>query len=178
MSLRYCPRCGGPLTEANLSGHQRQCCADPECGHVFWNNPVPVLGAVVEHEGKLVLARNVAWPEGMFGLVTGFLEPGEDPAEGAVREVKEELDLDGEARELIGVYPFPQMNQVILAYHVAATGRIRLNEELAEHKSLPPEEVRYWPMSTGLAVRDWLVARGYQPERIELPASVRARLDG
>lgn len=177
MTLHYCPSCGGPLTSAVFSERTRRICADAACGYVFWNNPTPVVAAVVEHGGCVVLARNVSWPDGMFGLITGFLEPEEDPASGVVREVAEELNLTGEVRELIGAYPFQQMNQIILAYHVVAEGDIRLNEELAESKRLPPEDVRYWPVSTGWAVKHWLEARGYRPERIELPAAVRARLE-
>lgn len=173
MVLRFCPCCCGPLTEAVLAERTRQTCADPECGYVFWNNPTPVVAAVVEHEGCVVLARNVSWPQGMFGLITGFLEPHEDPANGVLREVEEELSLAGTLGKLIGAYPFKQMNQVILAYHVVAEGRIALNEELAEYKRLRPEDVRYWPVATGWAVKDWLEARGYQPEAVELPKNLR-----
>ncbi|MEQ8800370.1 MAG: NUDIX domain-containing protein [Salinisphaeraceae bacterium] len=177
MSFRYCPCCGGPLTRAELGDRPRLACPDDDCGHVFWNNPTPVVGAVVEREGRIVLARNVAWPAGMFGLITGFLEAGESPEEGVVREVKEELDLDGEVRELIGIYPFYTKNQILICYHVEAEGVIRHNEELAESLCLPPASVRYWPSSTGWAMKDWLEARGHTPERIELPEAIRVGLD-
>lgn len=177
MSFRYCPCCARPLARAELGERPRLYCPDPDCGHVFWNNPTPVVGAVVELDQRIVLARNVAWPNGMFGLVTGFLEAGESPEEGVVREVKEELDLDGAVRELIGIYPFYTKNQILICYHVEAQGRIRLNEELAEYQHLEPEAVRYWPSSTGWAMKAWLEARGHRPERIELPAAIRTGLD-
>jgi NAD+ diphosphatase len=37
-------------------------------------------------------------------------------------------------REFVEPYPFEQMNQVIIAYHVAATGTITLNEELDDFR--------------------------------------------
>lgn len=175
-SRRYCPHCAGPLEIAELSGHRRLRCADTGCGYVFWDNPVPVVAAVVEHDGALILARNAAWPPKMFGLVTGFLEPNEHPEDGVLREVKEELDLDGEVRGFVGTYPFRRMNQLVLTYHVAAGGPITLNEELAEYRRLPPEQVRYWPASTGWALKDWLEARGYEPKEVDLPPQVRAYL--
>lgn len=176
---RYCPACGAPLITAELGGQPRQCCPQPDCGHVFWDNPVPVVAAVVEHEGRLILARNVAWPRAMFGLVTGFLEKNESPAEGVVREVAEELGLTGEARDLIGLYPFRRKNQIIMAYHVVTRpGAITLNEELAEYKALAPADVRYWPSSTGWAVKDWLETRGYTPREVDLPPALRAYLTG
>ncbi|MES1943742.1 NUDIX hydrolase [Salinisphaera sp. PC39] len=173
-SRRYCPACAGPLEAAELSGHRRLRCTDPDCGYVFWDNPVPVVAAIVEHEGALILARNVAWPPKMFGLVTGFLEPREHPETGVVREVEEELGLDATLEGFVGTYPFPRMNQLVLAYHLTASGPITLNEELAEYKRLAPERVRYWPASTGWAVKDWLEARGYEPREVELPPNVRA----
>ena len=37
-------------------------------------------------------------------------------------QVKEELGLDAELVELVGVYDFARMNQIIIAYHVYAYG--------------------------------------------------------
>lgn len=153
---RYCPRCGGPLQPSELGGLPRLACADVGCGFVHWDNPVPVVAALVEHEGMIVLARNRAWPEKMFGLVTGFLERDEDPRLAVAREVQEELDLEVGRAALIGVYPFPRNHEVIIAYHVVARGVIRLNEELAEYRRIAPEKLRDWDYGTGLAVRDWL----------------------
>ena len=107
----------------------------------------------------ILLARNRAWVEGAFGLITGFLERDEDPADGVMREVKEELDLDASSAQLIGVYPFTRKNEVILAYHVLASGDIHLNEELAEYRLIAPEKLKAWDYGTGLAVRDWLAGR-------------------
>ncbi len=118
MNYKYCPTCGSPLIEAELGGRVRQCCPDTQCGHVFWDNPVPVVGAIVEHGGRIILARNVAWPKAMFGLVTGFLEKNESPELGVVREVEEELGLIGKVQELVGLYPFARMNQILMVYHV------------------------------------------------------------
>lgn len=173
---RFCPICASPLEPAELSGHRRLRCAAPDCGYIFWDNPVPVVAAVVEHDGALILARNAAWPPKMFGLVTGFLEPEEHPEDGVVREVKEELDLDAEVGGFIGLYPFRRMNQLVLAYHVTAGGPITLNEELAEYRRLPPEQARYWPASTGWALKDWLESRGYRPQEVNLPPQVREYL--
>ena len=49
---------------------------------------------------------------------------------------------------------------VIIAYHVLASGEVRLNEELAECRLIAPEKLRPWDFGTGLALRDWLRGRG------------------
>jgi NADH pyrophosphatase NudC (nudix superfamily) len=96
----------------------------------------------------------------MFGLVTGFLERGETPDEGVLREVEEELGLVGEIADFIGYYAFFQMNQLLLAFHVKATGEIALGDELEEIRRIPPEKLRPWRFGTGYAVMDWLKRRG------------------
>ena len=157
MSRRFCSACGAALEALPVAGRLRQVCS-AGCGHVEWGNPLPVVAALVEREGSMVLARNHAWAEGVFGLVTGFLEAGETPEAAVAREVKEELNLDARAVSLIGVYPFERKNEIIIAYHVQADGEVTLNEELAEFRLIPPEKLRPWDFGTGLAVRDWLAA--------------------
>lgn len=154
---KYCLLCGTPLGEREDGGFLRPAC--PNCDYVFYDNPAPVVAAVVEHAGDVILARNKEWPETWYGLITGFLERGETAEVGVLREVKEELDLDGEIVSLIGVYSFFRMNQVIVAYHVRAEGIITLGDELAEYKRVAPDALRPWPEGTGEAVRDWLAAR-------------------
>lgn len=165
-SFNFCPQCAAPLTQAVVDRESRRACS-AGCGFVHYDNPTPVVAAVVEHEGSLVLARNRAWPRTFYGLITGFLERAESPDQCVVREVKEELNLDATAPPtLIGVYPFERMNQVIIGYHVAASGVIALNEELDDYKHVPFERCRVWPQGTGLALRDWLRSRGFEPEMI------------
>lgn len=155
---RFCPRCGGALLLRDIGGSERSVCADDTCGFVFWNNPVPVVAALVEHDGAIVLANNRDWPDHLFGLITGFLERRESPEAAVLREVHEELGLAGRIESLIGLYPFEQMNQIIIAFHVRAEGSIRLGEELRAVKRVEPAKLRPWDFGTGLAVRDWLRA--------------------
>lgn len=169
--FRFCPRCATPLawvTQAE-DGGERERLRCPACAWTHWNNPTPVLAAVVEVGGQLLLARNAAWSGRMFALITGFMEAGETPQEGIAREVKEETDLDVTALSLIGVYDFQHMNQVIIAYHAQAEGEVRLSPELAEYRLFAPEQVKCWPAGTGYALADWLRSRGHTPQFIEWP---------
>ncbi len=173
-AFRFCPQCATPLEwlarEEDGGPKERLRC--PACEWTHWNNPTPVLAAVVEmvdRDGQILLARNAAWTGRMFALITGFMEAGETPQEGIAREVTEETAVQPEAVNLIGVYDFQRMNQVIIAYHVQARGEIRLSPELAEYKLFAPADVRCWPAGTGYALADWLRAKGHHPQFIELP---------
>ena len=143
------------------------------CDWTHWNNPTPVLAAIVEcsdKDGLVLLARNAAWPGRMFALITGFMEAGETPEEGIAREIKEETDLDVDSLKLVGVYDFQRMNQIIVAYHAVAHGEVTLSPELAEYRLYRPEDIKCWRAGTGYAVADWLTARGVTPQWIDLPA--------
>lgn len=170
--FRFCPWCTAALEEGYVDNEPRRFCS-ARCGFVHYDNPTPVVAAVVEHQGSVVLARNRAWPRSFYGLITGFLERGESPEQCVLREVAEELSLQGSAATLIGVYSFERMNQVIIAFHVPATGTIVLNDELDDHKHVVPEQCRVWPGGTGMALRDWLRSRGIEPELLNAPPAPR-----
>jgi NADH pyrophosphatase NudC (nudix superfamily) len=161
--MKFCPQCSHELTSAQVDGKTRLKCPSTSCDYVYWNNPTPVVAAIVELDGLVVLARNKKWAnKKMFGLVAGFLEEGETPQDGTLREVREELGLEGEIAGFVGYYSFFHMNQLILAFHVLARGEISLGAELAEAKLVHPDKLRPWPIGTGPAVRDWLEARKLQ----------------
>lgn len=142
-------------------------CTGHDCAFIQYKNPTPVVAAVIEYGDKQVLlGHNRAWPQKWFGLITGFLEKHEHPDECVIREVKEEVGLDGTIMSFIGHYTFRRMNQVILAYHIKADGDIILDDELDEVKVVPFAEVKTWPGGTGQALNDFLTNIGYEVEVI------------
>ena len=52
---------------------------------------------------------------------------------------------------MFGVYPFAQKNELIVAYHVLARGTITLGDELEAFKRVPPDRLKPWPSTRGLA---------------------------
>ncbi|MGH6625201.1 MAG: NUDIX domain-containing protein [Burkholderiaceae bacterium] len=169
--FRFCPSCATPLQfiAQMEDGGEKQRLRCPACAYTHWNNPTPVLAAVIEYRDRILLAQNAAWPGKMFALITGFMEAGETPEDGIAREVKEETNLDVSALELIGVYDFQRMNQIIIAYHAVAEGEVRLSPELVDYRLFTPETVKCWPAGTGYALADWLRSRGHEPAFIEFP---------
>ncbi len=172
--FNFCPTCATPLqliSQLEDSGpKERLRC--PACNWTHWNNPTPVLAAIIEladRDGQVLLARNAAWPGKMFALITGFMEAGESPEEGIAREVLEETSLKVDSLKLVGAYEFLRMNQVIVAYHAVARGDIVLSPELVEYRLYRPEDIKCWRAGTGYAVADWLTGRGITPQWADLP---------
>jgi NAD+ diphosphatase len=170
-AFKFCPQCATPLAwiTQNEDGGPKARLRCPACDYTHWNNPTPVLAAVIEYGGNILLARNAAWPGKMYALITGFMEAGETPQEGIAREILEETSLQTESLSLIGVYDFQRMNQIIIAYHAVCHGEVRLSPELVDYRLFAPEAVKCWPAGTGYALADWLTSRGYTPSFVEFP---------
>ena len=156
MVYKFCPRCSTALEERLLDLRPRMACPDPACGFVFWNNPTPVVGVIVEVEQGIVLAHNVNWPKGVFSIITGFLESGESPELAATRELKEELGLEATSFSFVGNFAFDQMNQLLIVFHMHASGTITLNHELDDFRIVSKDKLIGWNQSQTFQVSEWL----------------------
>ncbi|VAW96267.1 hypothetical protein MNBD_GAMMA22-1272 [hydrothermal vent metagenome] len=157
--MKYCPECKADIEIKSIDGEPRKVCSNTNCEFVFWNNPVPVVAALVELNGEYVIARNASWPEGVFSVIAGYLEAGETPEQAVIRELEEELGLSGNIQRYIGSYSFFEKNQLIIAYEVQAAGHIEINYELAQVKLLSDIELANYDFSpleiTAKIVSDW-----------------------
>ena len=122
------------------------------------------MAGLVEYEGNYVIANNAKWPKGIYSLITGYLEENETPEKAILREVSEELGLEGEIKRYIGHYSFFKKNQLILCFEVAAWGRLILNHELVDKKLLSHKELSEYdfrPLSiTEQIIQDWRALHG------------------
>lgn len=121
-AYRFCPQCGQPLALKRVGTASRLACPLSGCGFVYWNNPIPVVLGLVDLHGQVVLARNATWPPGRFSSIWGYVEANEAPADAAVREVKEEPNLEARVDRLLGCYFASGGNQIVIAYALVATG--------------------------------------------------------
>jgi ADP-ribose pyrophosphatase YjhB (NUDIX family) len=94
-------------------GDERERLVCPFCGHIAYENPKPVVGTVVVHDGRVLLCRRAIPPRrGFWTLPAGYLEMGETVEEGARREAREEtgarVTLDG----VLAIYSISHIGQV------------------------------------------------------------------
>ena len=64
-----------------------------------------VTAVVLDDDGQVLLVRRA--DNGLWTLVTGCLEPGEQPAAGALREVAEETAVTAVAERIVSVAALP-----------------------------------------------------------------------
>lgn len=102
---RFCANCGAP-SEVELSGWQRKC---PQCATQHFPRTDPVVIMAITRGDTLLLGRGPAWPERMYSLLAGFVEPGETLENAVRREVLEETQVVvGPVRYLASQpWPFP-----------------------------------------------------------------------
>ena len=166
----FCPQCATPLAahQPAEDGGDKVRLRCPACDFTHWNNPTPVLAAVIEYEGQILLARNAAWPGKMYALITGFMEAGETPQEGIAREIAEETNLTTSALESAGRLRFSahEPDHHCLPRGVPRRGG-KLSPELVDYRLYDLQDVKCWPAGTGYALADFLRSRGHEPVFIE-----------
>ena len=102
--------------------------------------------ALVRRNGRVLMIRraeHIKRAPGYWGLPGGVLEKGESPAAGAVRELNEELNLHGEAVQLLGTQPSMARAYELFWVEVAVEDVSALQphaDEVAEARWVTPEE--------------------------------------
>ncbi len=162
---KYCPRCGARLEKRMFGDRIRHVC--PKCGYVFYLNPIVAAGALVEVDGKVALVRRGVEPgKGLWALPSGYVEADETAEEAAARETREEIGLEIEIENLLGVYSFGspgELHGVLILYAARKTGgKLRAGDDAQDARLFAPHEL---PMdeiafeTSKMALREWLRAR-------------------
>lgn len=113
--MKFCPKCTNSLEERILEGKVRQACT--VCDFVFYRDPKPVAGVLAFKDKKLLLIQRGNEPKlGLWSFPTGYVDIGDTPAETAVREAKEEADVNVELDKLLGVYSNESRTVVLIIY--------------------------------------------------------------
>ena len=127
-SHRYCGFCGAKTTLTHAGWH-RKC---PDCGRMGFPHIEPVVIMLVTRGNQTLLGRSHGWPEGMFSLLAGFMEPGETIAEAVRREVLEETGVKTGKVKVLDDQPWPFPSSLMIGCHA---------EALSESINLDPVEL-------------------------------------
>ena len=103
MKYLFCPKCGSPLTSRLIDYHERLVCT--RCAFIFYQNSKPCVGALIVDQDKLLLVKRAKDPfKGYWDIPGGFLEAGEHPEAGALREIHEETGLLIQLENILGIF--------------------------------------------------------------------------
>ena len=127
-SHRYCGYCGSK-TKLTHTGWHRNC---PNCKRMGFPHIEPVVIMLVTRGNQTLLGRSHGWPEGMFSLLAGFMEPGETISEAVRREVMEETGVKIGKVKVLDDQPWPFPSSLMIGCHA---------EALSEEINLDPVEL-------------------------------------
>ncbi|SFU03237.1 NAD(+) diphosphatase [Sedimentitalea nanhaiensis] len=102
-SHRFCARCG-TASEMAQAGWQRTC---PACRSHHFPRTDPVVIMLITHGNSVLMGRSPGWPEGMYSLLAGFVEPGETLEAAVRREVFEEAGIRVGQVDYLSSQPWP-----------------------------------------------------------------------
>lgn len=136
----FCANCGSATTVQD-SGWVRKCAS---CGTQHFPRTDPVVIMVVTHGDNLLLGRGASWPEKMYSVLAGFVEPGEDIETAVRREVFEESAIRVGDVTYIASQPWPfPMSLMIGCHGDATTADITADpKELADARWVSREEAK------------------------------------
>ncbi|TNC49347.1 NAD(+) diphosphatase [Rubellimicrobium rubrum] len=133
----FCAACGQP-SRMGQGGWRRDC---PACGTQHFPRTDPVVIMLITRGNDVLVGRSPGWPEGMYSLLAGFMEPGET-VEGAVRrEVWEEAGVRVGRVGYLASQPWPFPASLMLGCRgEALTGDITVDPHELEAALWVPRE--------------------------------------
>jgi NAD+ diphosphatase len=115
---RFCPVCATP-TESIPRSWGRIC---PHCGHSSYPPVIPAIIVLVHRDdNSILMAHKRGWGK-RYGLIAGFVEPGESLEECVRREIYEESGLEVDEITYAASQPWPFPSQIMLGFTAHYTG--------------------------------------------------------
>ena len=156
---RFCERCGHALNWKRIEGKELPFC--PACGFVAYRDPKVAAGVVVTLEDRVVLLKRAIPPSiGKWVFPGGYVDRGEPVDVAAVREAQEEVELEVEVEELLGIYSYEGVPVVLAVYAARVVGgALRGNHETLEVRTFYPSEIPWEDLgfqSTADALGMWM----------------------
>jgi len=101
--FRYCPACGS--ANFNVNDTRSKCCDD--CGFTFYLNASASTAAfIINNKNELLVEQRAFEPaKGTLDLPGGFVDPGESITDGMLREIKEEIGVEGIIKRFLFSFP-------------------------------------------------------------------------
>lgn len=150
---QFCGRCGVQMLQ-HESDRAMQC---PQCRLINYPRLSPSIIVLVTKGDEMLLARNVAWPNGMYSTLAGFVEPGESIEQTVHREVYEEVGLELGKLEYFGSQSWPFPNSLMLGFHAeyGAGDIVCQPDEIADAQWFRADNLPQIPPRT--AISGWLI---------------------
>ncbi len=140
----FCIYCSVSLIKKTEDNILRDFC--PSCKSYFYDNPLPVVAAVLDSSRKILLVKRDRQPfKGRWCLPTGFAEAGESIEDAALRELEEETGIKGRILRLLDVDSYKSRfygDLLFLTFVVEQTGgKLAAGDDSAQAEFYPVEQI-------------------------------------
>ncbi|MGH7232244.1 MAG: NUDIX domain-containing protein, partial [Nitrospiraceae bacterium] len=157
----FCPKCGGGLTGRRIKAAEPERLVCRTCGFVFFMDPKVAVGTIISLEGRVLLLRRGIEPAyGKWVFPGGFVDRGERVEDAAIRETREESQIDVRISRLLNIYSYPNHPVIIIVYvGEVVGGRPCAGDETLEALTFTPGEIPWDDLafpSTAEALREYL----------------------
>lgn len=109
---QYCSRCGTAVEDT--PGERAKKC--PKCGLVKYPQICPAVIVAIIKDSKILLAHSRNFKPGLYGVISGFVEPGETFEECVKREAMEEVNITVKNIKYFRSQPWPFPNSLMVAF--------------------------------------------------------------
>lgn len=109
---RFCGRCGAATTRS--ATERARICGPCKLHH--YPRLAPAVIALVERDGKALLARNARYRSAFHSVLAGFVEVGETLEETVAREIHEEAGIAVTDIRYFGSQPWPFTNSLMIGF--------------------------------------------------------------
>ena len=159
---QHCGRCGQPTER--VSGERGRRCAN--CDLTAYPRVSPAIIVLIERDDRILLARGRAFVPRRFGIIAGFVEPGESLEDAVRREVREEVGIELSGIDYFGSQPWPFPHGIMIGFRAGyLRGEIALGDgELAEAGWYGRDDLPEIPAKLSIARRlidDWAARRQF-----------------
>ena len=128
---QFCSVCGKP-SKISKCGHQRDC-TNRECDSPHFPRTDSAVIVLVHDFDRALLGRQHFWPEGMYSLLAGYVEPAETIEHAVAREVFEESGIIVKNIKYLHSQPWPFPSSLMLGFSAeAGTNIINKNDNEIE----------------------------------------------
>jgi NAD+ diphosphatase len=125
---------------------------------------------LVEKGDQVLLARSVHQSSGMYALISGFVDAGEDLVEAVERELQEEVGIEVEDVQFFGSQPWPFPHSLMVGFTAQwKAGEVRIKpDEIAAAQFFDPDDLP--PIPPRLSIARKLIDYYAEKHGIELDA--------
>jgi len=160
LKSNFCRMCGSKMIGRKPEGERewRHVCSNSNCGYIDYFNPRMVVGCIVEHHGKILLARRAIEPcRGKWTVPAGYMELHESTAEGAARETREEVNAEVQVLAPYCHWDIPMIGQAYILFraqlahpYTFSPGSESLETALFDPKDIPYDSLAFSSVALSL----------------------------